>query len=68
MLVFLGQHLSGLAVLLGERTHDEDVIFWYDDTIFSTLGVKILGSGLLLSVTLGYLCVGFRWVIDRINR
>lgn len=67
MLFFIAQHLHGFLLWFGEAAstlEGEDAIYWNDGTLALPGVSLLLGAGILLSVVLGFLCAGFRRLID----
>ncbi|HWB08696.1 MAG TPA: hypothetical protein VG826_05715 [Pirellulales bacterium] len=63
MTAWLTMNLSALTAWFGyERMR-------YQEAYFSSFGndgfARLYGVGIILSIALGYLCVGFRWFIER---
>ena len=68
LLFFISPHLAGLLVLLASDNENATAPFdmTFLELLFVAPGVqRLLGVGILMSIASGYLCVGFRWLIER---
>ena len=71
MLIFLAVNLEGLLRLSLDSLSGTETTASGEGEAWSLLALsdhrisRLFGIGILTSVALGYLCVGFRWLIER---
>jgi len=68
LLIFIATNMAGVANWLLDDQQQKlhaGLEIWTYPIIDNPAVVRLLGVGILASIALGYLCVGFRWLIER---
>lgn len=68
MLFFIATNFGGLINVLADQDRLSFMTNYAMLPIELPVASRVFGFGILLSIALGYLCVGFQWLIERRGR